>query len=154
MQSTPGQVSLRRAAIWAPVLKAIACAALAGYFIWSLTRIYGFGWTLTFVAAVLWLIGGAGYVLAGFLLSRRSLSWRFTGGLIDATATAIVAGVILWIDEPSLTAVYSCCQGDPRVVMPAIVALIAVAWITGSLPMMAWLTRDTAARFHQRRQQT
>jgi hypothetical protein len=134
-------------------LKAIPCLAFAGYSIWSLTTppepLVGL---FELFVAQFWLYGGVAYLFAAFLLARRSFAWRLTGGLIDATATAIVAGVILWIDEPSLTAVYSCCQGDPRVIGPAIVALIAVAWIAASLPMMAWLIRDSAARFQQRRQ--
>src|SRR5258708_38534836 len=81
---------LRRAAIWAPFFKAIPCAALGGYSMWLLTTpIYGFGWTLTFVVAVLWLIFGAGYFLAAFLLSRRSFLWRLSGGVNYAAAPGL-----------------------------------------------------------------
>jgi hypothetical protein len=155
MQPNPRQGSLRRAAVWASFLKAIACAAVGGYFIWQSTMpMDALGTLFAFVVAEFWLTGGVAYLLAVFLLSRRSFLWRFSGGLIDATATAIVAGVILWIDEPSLTVVYSCCQGDPRVAAPAIIAAIAVVWIAASIPMLAWFLLGAKARFEQRRQQT
>jgi hypothetical protein len=143
---------LRRAAIWAPFLKAIPCAALGGYFMWSLTRpIYGFGWTLTLVVAVLWLIFGAGYLLAAFLLSRRSFLWRFSGGIIDATVTTVVALVFFWLAERSPANVNSCCQGDPNALPAVIFAAIGVAWIAASIPMLAWFLLGAAARFRRRR---
>jgi hypothetical protein len=155
MQSNPRQVTLRRAAISASFLKAIPCAALGGYFIWSLTTpMDALVGMFTLGIAAFLLYGGVAYLLAAFLLARRSFLWRFSGGLIDATATAVVAGVILWLDEPSLTVVYSCCQGDPKVVVPAIIAAIAAVWIAASIPMLAWFLLGTVARFHRRRQQT
>jgi hypothetical protein len=155
MHSSPHHVSLRRVAMSASFLKAIACAALGGYFIWqSTTPMEALGTLFAIVVANFWLTGGGAYLLAAFLLSRRSFLWRFSGGLIDATATAIVAGVILWLDERSLTVVYSCCQGDPRVVMPAIIAAVAVVWIAASVPMVAWFLLGAKARFELRRQQT
>jgi hypothetical protein len=146
---------LRRAAIWAPFFKAIPCAALGAYFIWSLTRpIYGFGWSLTFIAAVLSLLFGAGYLLAAFLLSRRSFPWRFSGGIIDATVTTVVAGIIFWLAERSAANVNSCCQGDPNALPAVIFAAIGVAWIAASLPMLAWFLLGAVARFRRRRQPT
>ena len=122
---------------------------------WSLTKpIYGFGWTLTFVVAVLSLIFGSGYLLAGFLLSLRSLFWRFSGGIIDATVTALVAWVIFWLAEQSAANVNSCCQGDPNAVPVVILAAIALVWIAASIPMLAWFLLGTVARFQRRRQQT
>ncbi len=145
----------RRATIWAPFFKAIPCAALGGYFIWSLTTpIYGFGWTLTFVAAVFWLIFGAGYSLAAFLLSRRSFLWRFSGGIVDATVTTVVAWVFFWLAGQSAANVNSCCQGDPNAVPVVILAAIALVWIAASIPMLAWLLLGTVARFQRPRQQT
>lgn len=155
MQSNLRQVSLRRAAIWVSFLKAIPCAALGGYSIWLLTMpMDALVGMLGLFTAEFWLCGGVVYLLAAFLLSRPSLPERLTGGIIDATATVTVAGVILWLDEPSLTVVYSCCQGDPRVVVPMIFAAIAVAWIAASIPMLAWFLLGAKARFEQRRQQT
>jgi hypothetical protein len=154
----PGRTDLnrlRRAAIWAPFFKAIPSAALGGYFIWWLTRpIYGFGWTLTLIAAVLCLIFGAGYLLAAFLLSRRSFPWRFTGGIIDATVTALVAAVLFWLVEQSAADVSSCCQGDPNAVPLVILAAIAIVWIAASIPMLAWFALGAVARFRRRRPQT
>src|SRR5260221_5236117 len=108
---------LRRAAIWAPFLKAIPCFALAGYSIWELTKpmdalVGMFG---LFVTASL-LCGGVGYLLAAFLLSRPSFPERFTGGIVDVTATAIAAGVIFSLAGHSAANVTTCCQGDPNAV--------------------------------------
>src|SRR5258708_22861476 len=95
---------LRRAAIWAPFFKAIPCAALGGYSMWLLTTpIYGFGWTLTFVVAVLWLIFGAGYLLAAFLLSRRSFLLRFSGGILVPAVRARLALGIFFLPAPPST---------------------------------------------------
>jgi hypothetical protein len=123
--------------------------------VWWLTRPnLGFGWILTFLIALLWVIGAVAYLLAAFLLSRRSFPWRFTGGIVDATATAIVAGVIFWLAARSAANVNTCCQGDPNAVPVVILAAIGVVWIAASIPMLAWLLLDAVARFQQRRQQT
>src|SRR5260221_13383968 len=108
---------LRRAAIWAPFLKAIPCFALAGYSIWELTKpmdalVGMFG---LFVTAFL-LSGGVGYLLAAFLLSRPSLPERFTGGIIDATATALAAWVIFLLANQAAPNFTPCSQADPYAV--------------------------------------
>jgi len=146
----------RRAAIWTPFFKAIPCAALGGYSMWLLTTpIYGFGWTLTFVVAVLWLIFGAGYLLAAFLLSRRSFLWRFSGGIIDATVTALVAWVIFWLaNYPGAVVLSYSKEGVPNAVPQPVFAAIGVVWIAASLPMLAWLLLGAVARFQRPRQQT
>src|SRR5258706_16358434 len=73
---------LRRAAIWAPFLKAIPCFALAGYSVWELTKpmdalVGMFG---LFVTASL-LCGGVGYIFEGFIISRASFPERLIGGI-------------------------------------------------------------------------
>jgi hypothetical protein len=144
----------RSVAIWAPFLKAIPCAVLGGYFGWWLTRPgQGFGWIVTFFFASLWLLGGAAYLLAALLLSRRSLFWRLGGGIIDATATAIGALGFFWLAGRSAENVNSCCQGDPNAVPVVIFGAIAIVWIAASVPMLAWFVLGAAARFQQRRQQ-
>jgi hypothetical protein len=120
---------------------------------WLMKPMDGFVAMVTILIAVLSLVGGVGYLLAAFLLSRRSLFWRLSGGIIDATVTAIVAWVIFWLAEQSAADVNSCCQGDPKAVPAVVLAAIAVVWIGVSLPMLAWFLLGTADRFQQRRQQ-
>jgi hypothetical protein len=155
MQSNPRQISLRRAAIWAPFVKAIPCVALGGYSLWLLTTpmdglVYIFG----FLVAQFWLLCGVGYLSAALLLSRRSLGWRLSGGIIDVAATAVVALVILWFADQSAANVTSCCQGDPNAVPVVILAAIAIVWIAASFPMLAWFLLGAVAQFDRRRQPT
>ena len=122
---------------------------------WWLTRpLDGLGWILIYLIAMLWLTFGAGYLLAAFLLSRRSLFWRFSGGIIDATVTALVAGIIFWLAQQSAANVNSCCQGDPNALPAVIFGALGVAWIAASIPMLAWFLLGATARFQPRRQPT
>lgn len=149
------QVWLRRVAISASFLKAIPCAALGGYFMWWLTTpMDALVSMLTFGIAELWLIGGVGYLLAAFLLSRQSFAERFTGGIIDATGTGIVAWVIFWLAERPGEVVLSYSHGVPDAVPQPIFWAIALVWIAASIPMLAWFLFGAVARFQRRRQQT
>src|SRR5258708_34601530 len=91
---------LRRAAISASCLKAIPCLALGGYSVWSLTTpMDALVGLLALYIAAFSLYGAAAYMLAAFLLSRRPFVWRFSGGIIDATATTALAWGIFWLAE-------------------------------------------------------
>src|SRR5260221_8750239 len=89
---------LRRAAIWAPFLKAIPCFALAGYSIWELTKPMDalVGMFALFVTASV-LCGGVGYLLAAFLLSPPSFPVRFFRGVILAAAPAPPPAVLFFL---------------------------------------------------------
>ena len=145
---------LRRAAIGASILKAIACAAVGIWSLWqttlpmdSLVAMFAF-----FVAAIS-LIGSVGYLLGAFLLSRRSFFWRILGGIMDATGTALVAWVFLWFADRSLAAVNSYGPGDPGPLPAVVFAAIGVVWIAASFPMLAWFLLGARARYQRRRQQ-
>ena len=147
------QIRLRRAAISASLLKVIASAAFAGYFIWRWTTpMDALAGLLTIGSAFLWVCGGIAYMLAAFLLSRRSFRWRF-GGIIDATVTAAVAWVFFWFAEQSFAAVNAYGQGNPGELPAVIFAAIGVVWIAASIPMVAWFLLGAATRFQLRRQQ-
>lgn len=155
MSSNQRKVWLRRAAIWASLLKAITCAAVGGWSIWQMTLSTDalVGMFAFFVGAVS-VIGSVGYLLGAFLLSRRIVLWQFSGGIIDATLTALVAWVFFWLADRSFAAVNAYGQGDPGVLPAEIFEAIGVAWIAASIPMLAWFLLGAAARFQLRRQQT
>src|SRR5260370_19148608 len=138
----PGDIDLtglRRAAISEYCVKAIPCLALGGYSVWSLTTpMDALVGLLALYIAAFSLYGAVGYMLAAFLLSRRPFVWRFSGGIIDATATAAVAWVIFWLAGSPGEVVLSGRYRTPGAVPPSDLPSLTVVVNSASVPVIRW----------------
>src|SRR5260370_16022824 len=86
--------------------------------------------------AVLWLLGASAYLLGAFLLALGWFPGRVIGGLLDATATSIVAWVAISFGQYQVLYVTYAPSG-PGAWPPAIAFLLAALWIAASLPMLS-----------------
>jgi len=137
VRTRSAQTWLRRASVIAALTKALACGAMGGWLIWQSTLpMDGLAALMVTYVGALWLLGAFAYLFGAFLLARRWFPWRVIGGLLDATATWIVAWVAISFGQYQVLYVTYAPNG-PGAWPPAIAFLLAALWIAASLPIVS-----------------